>query len=763
MNPVEPEQILAHIRAQPRGRTSLKIMARELRLKGDRRAALEEALDRLVVEGRLFEGRSGHYRIVDRKTGYLPGRFSAHPAGFGFVVLDREVPAFDGDLYIPPDATADAMQGDRVLVEVVRVKPDRRAEGKVRSILHREQSLVVGRFHYDKHGSRVEPHDDRVRGEILIEPGKELPPESFYGERLGQVTPPRVDSAAELDGLIVTVAVHEFPTRFRPARGRVIEVLGDENDFGVDVEIMIRRFHIPYRFTEEALEEAKAIPDEVPEAEIARRRDFRDVPIVTIDGETARDFDDAIYVERLDGGWKLQVHIADVSHYVQPGSFLDRDARQRGTSVYFPDRAVPMLPASLSTGICSLNPDVDRLAMSALLDLSPTGELRGAEFCRSVIRSAARMTYTKVFGILEGDEALRKEYADLTPGFERMRDLAKALMAKRRKRGAIDLDLPEPVISFDDGGHMTGVVRSERNIAHRLIEELMLAANEAVASMLIKEKRELLHRVHESPSPKSLAELEQVARSFGHSLGLEIRERSFQRQKRTGRGGSKPKPQLGLQGDGIVSPKDLQKFIEGLDGLPEQRVLSFRLLRAMKQARYSEINKGHFALATQTYTHFTSPIRRYPDLMVHRALGAWIDGKEGQTAEELAAVADHASMTERRASSAERALVDWKKAKYMETRMGDEMEAMVVSMAEVGMWVELVDLFVEGFVPVEAIVGERYDYRENRRAMVGRRTSRKFSLGDHVRIRVDRIDWGRLRAELTCLGPWTPKSKTKVE
>ena len=754
MNPVEAEQLLEHIRAKPRGRASMKVIAREMGLKGERRAALQETLDRLVVEGRLFEGRRGHYRIPDRKSGFLPGRFSAHPAGYGFVTTDREIPGIEGDLYIPPDATADAMHADRVLVEVVRIKPDGRAEGKIRSILHREQSLVVGRFHYDPQGSRVEPHDDRVRGEILIELGKELPPAGFYGERLGKVTPPRVSQAGDLDGLIVTVAVHEFPSRYRPARGRIIEVLGAEDDFGVDVEIMIRRFHIPYRFSDEAFAEAKAIPEEVPEREIARRRDFRDLPIVTIDGETARDFDDAVYVERLaDGGWKLEVHIADVSHYVRPGTYLDRDARQRGTSVYFPDRAVPMLPAALSTGICSLNPHVDRLALSALLELKPNGELRRSEFCRSVIRSAARMTYTRVFGILEGDEELRKEYAELAPRFELMRDLAEILMAKRRRRGSIDLDLPEAEIVFDNEGRMIGVKRSERNMAHRLIEEFMLAANEAVASKLIKEKREMLHRIHESPSPKSLAELEQVARSFGHSLGLELRERTFQRQRRT-RDGSKQRREVSIQGDAVVSPKELQRFVESLEGKPEQRVLSFRLLRSMKQARYSEINKGHFALATDTYTHFTSPIRRYPDLMVHRALGAWIDGQDGQTAEELAAVADHASMTERRAVSAERALMDWKKAKYMETRMGDELEAMIVSMAEPGMWVELVDLFVEGFVPVEAIMGEQFGYRENLRAMVGRRTGRKYKLGDHIRIRVDRIEWGRLRAELTCLGPW---------
>ncbi|MBI1353314.1 MAG: VacB/RNase II family 3'-5' exoribonuclease [Acidobacteria bacterium] len=731
-------------------------MAREMGLKGARRAELQETLDQLVIEGRLFEGRRGHYALADRKSGYVPGRFSATTGGYGFVAPTRDIPNIEGDLFIPPDATADAMHGDRVLVEIVRVKPDGRAEGKVRSILHREQSLVVGRFHFSPHGCRVEPHDERVKGEIEIEPGKELPPASFYGERLGKVNPPRVSKPSELDGLIVTVAIHEFPSRYRLARGRVIEVLGREDDFGVDVEVMIRRYHIPYRFSEEALEQAKAIPEEIPEAEIVRRRDFRELPIVTIDGETARDFDDAVLVDHNDdGSWSLQVHIADVSHYVRPGSALDRDARQRGTSVYFPDRAVPMLPAALSTGICSLNPGVDRLVMSALLTLGPQGELRKADFCRGVIRSAARMTYTKVFRILEGDEELRAEYRELTPGFERMRDLAKLLMAKRRKRGAIDLDLPEPEIVFDDQDRMIGVKRSERNIAHRLIEELMLAANEAVAAHLLAARRELLHRVHESPSPKSLAELEQVARSFGHSLGLELRERTIQRSRKR-RDGSKPLREVRLSADSGLDSRDLQRFVDHIEGRPEQRILSFRLLRSMKQARYSEINKGHFALAAKAYTHFTSPIRRYPDLVVHRALGAWLDGADGPSTEELAAIADHASMTERRAVDAERALMDWKKAKFMEQRMGDEFEAMVTSVAEPGMWVELVDLFVEGFVPVESIEGERFGYRENLRAMVGRRTGRKYGLGDRVQVRVDRIEWDRLRPELTCLGPWKP-------
>ena len=556
--------------------------------------------------------------------------------------------------------------------------------------------------------------------------------------------------------MMVTVALTEFPSRHRPARGRIVEVLGHEDDFGVDVEVTIRKYHLPYRFSPEALDEAKAIPEDIPDAEIERRRDFRNLPIVTIDGETARDFDDAVYVERLeDGGFALQVHIADVSHYVRPGSALDKDAKLRGTSTYFPDRAVPMLPARLSTDICSLNPGVDRLVLSALMKLDAKGELRKAEFCRGVIRSAERMTYTNVFRVLEGDAEMVERYRPLVERFQLMRELAEILTRKREKLGAIDLDLPEAEIVFDGAGRMTGVKKAERNVAHRLIEEFMLAANEAVAGRLMEKGFGFLHRAHETPSPKNIVEFEQIARSFGHSLGVEMAPKTFTRSRKR-RDGTKQARETRAPQHVEVSSRDYQRLVKRLEGKPEERVLSYRMLRSFKQARYSEQPLGHFALATDRYCHFTSPIRRYPDLIVHRVLKALLDDspKAPLTEATLSALADHTSLTERRAADAERSLMDWKKAKFMEERLGEEYAAMVTSVNEYGMWVELEEMFIEGFVSVESFEKERFFFRENLRALVGARSKKQYGLGDRVQVRVDRVSWDRLRPELSCLGEW---------
>ncbi len=752
---VEPGDVLAHLSGQPKGRSSFKNMARMMGLKGARREALQDTLDQLVAEGRLWEGRRGHYRIPDKETGLRAGRFSQHPAGYGFVILDRAVEGVDGDVYIGRDYTESAMHDDRVLVKITRIRDDARAEGRIRRILRREQALLVGRFELSPFGARVIPFDERVLSRVEIEHGHELPPRSFYGERLGKADPPLVSSPAELDGMMVTVALTELPSRHRPARGRVVEALGLEDDFGVDVEVMIRKHHLPYRFSPEALEQAREIPDRIPDEEIARRRDFRDLPIVTIDGETARDFDDAVYVERQpDGGFALQVHIADVSHYVQPDSPLDKDAKLRGTSAYFPDRAVPMLPERLSTGICSLNPGVERLTLSALMRMDAKGELGKVELCRGVIRSAERMTYTNVFRVLEGDAEALDQYAEHAPRFRLMRELAEILIRKRERRGAVDLDMPEAEIVFDAEGRMTGVKRAERNIAHRIIEEFMLAANEAVARELMRNERALLHRVHETPSPKSIVELEEVARSFGHSLGVDIAPKTLTRSRRR-RDGSKGAREIRAPRHVEVRPQDYQQLIRQLEGRPEQRVLSYRILRSFKQARYSEEALGHFALAADQYCHFTSPIRRYPDLVVHRALTALLDDREPPlTLPALAALADHASLAERRAADAERALLDWKKAKFMEQRLGDELAGMVVAVTEHGMWVELEEMFIEGFVSVDSFEKERFHYRPNLRALVGGRSKKQYGLGDRVRVRVDRVSWDRLQPELSCLGAW---------
>jgi ribonuclease R len=541
----------------------------------------------------------------------------------------------------------------------------------------------------------------------------------------------------------------------------VIEILGRPADFGVDVEVIIRKFHLPHRFPAEVHEETGRISEIITEDEIAARRDFRAFEIVTIDGETARDFDDAVWVERLESGnFALHVHIADVSHYVEPGTAIDREARLRGTSVYFPDRAVPMLPAELSTGICSLNPGVDRLVLSALLEIDNRGATVKAEFCRGVIRSAERMTYTNVNLVLEGDPGQSARYAALAPRFRLMKELAEILNRRRERRGSIDFDLPEPIIEFDDLGLMTGVGRAERNIAHRIIEEFMLAANEAVASHLESAGVGSLYRIHELPDPTRVLEFEQFAATFGHSLGIDLPVRRFGSTQRHRDGSKSRRTQETIDGGIDISPRHYQRLISRIAGRPEERILSYQMLRSLKQARYSEKNAGHFALGARSYTHFTSPIRRYPDLVVHRVLKQQLDAgpaspyrQPGQSGPlhtaELETIASESSLTERRAADAERALLDWKKARFMEERLGDEFDAIVVGVIRHGLFVELRELFIEGFIPIDSFARERFFHNESQRAIVGERSKRRFTLGDPIKVRADRVSWDEMRPEFS--------------
>ena len=444
----------------------------------------------------------------------------------------------------------------------------------------------------------------------------------------------------DLENVVVEVEITQWPSATQSPRGRVTEILGYEDDFGVDVEMIIRKHHIPHIFPAEVLEEAQEINPVIPQKEIAARRDFRHLPIVTIDGETARDFDDAVLVTRLDNGnYELQVHIADVAQYVDDGSAIDEEARKRGTSVYFPDRAVPMLPLQLSTDICSLRPEVERLVLSCIMEIDPHGEVAYYELAEGVIRSAQRMTYTDVNAIIEArpgspdhpmaspsNKAIREKYAALAENFDLMYELAQILNRKRVKRGSIDFDLPEPVIEFDEFGLMKSVEASERNWAHRLIEEFMLAANETVASHLEQRGVPSLYRIHEKPDAKRIYEFETLAASFGYSLGvgaLPIKRVQTRGDKRHYRESGRRAPTIELPEEVHITPRMYQKLVQKIAGKPEERVLSFLMLRSLKQARYSEINEGHFALAANAYTHFTSPIRRYPDLIIHRIL-KWV-------------------------------------------------------------------------------------------------------------------------------------------
>jgi ribonuclease R len=466
--------------------------------------------------------------------------------------------------------------------------------------------------------------------------------------------------------------------------------------------------------------------------------------IVTIDGETARDFDDAVWVDRLaNGNYALHVHIADVSHYVQPETPIDSEARVRGTSVYFPDRAVPMLPFELSTNICSLNPQVDRLVLSALLEIDRQGEVVGQEFTAAVIRSVERMTYTNVHLLLEGDAALRDRYKPLVARFELMKELALVLNRKRVRRGSIDFDLPEPLIEFDEWGAMTGVTRAPRNIAHRLIEEFMLAANEAVAGHLEIAGIPSIYRIHEKPDPKRVMEFEEVAAHFGYTLGvgaIPVKKFAYRDRRREA---TKDRREIELPGEVKLSPRNYQRLVAKIEGKPEERILSYLMLRSLKQARYSIENVGHFALATGTYTHFTSPIRRYPDLMVHRLLRALLEKPNAAppfTEQEMRDIAEECSQSERRAADAERELVEWKKVKFMAGRVGEDFDGLIISTAKYGLFVELTDLYVEGLVPIDSLPGDQYTYQENVRKIVGKRTRREFSIGDKVRVILDRVD-----------------------
>jgi ribonuclease R len=665
-----------------------------------------------------------------------------HRDGYAFLIASRELPGVSGDVFIPPDALGTAMNGDHVMVSIVRLGRDGRAEGRVVKIVDRAHPTVVGTFRARRSRNYVEPFDSRLRDWILVPQGMEIPASGLKVDRIG-VPDTVVSTPTDLDGMIVNTEILEFSKGEKNPTGRVIELLGRPDDFGVDVEIIIRKHHIPHRFPPEVLAQAERVPAVAGEADLKDRQDFRDYDTVTIDGETARDFDDAVWVDRLDNGnFALHVHIADVSHYVRPGSPIDLEAELRGTSVYFPDRAVPMLPLELSTGICSLNPKVDRLTMSVLLEFNRQGQVVSQRFTRGVIRSAERMTYTDVNLILEGDAGLRERYGSLSARFEMMRELALILNRMRSGRGSIDFDLPEPLIEFDEFGEMIGIGRSPRNIANRIIEEFMLVANEAVASHLEEAGLDTLYRIHEPPDPKRVFAFEEVAARFG--VSLEVRGLSVRRSPRVDRrkDGRPARKDIFTPAEGInITSRHYQKLIQKIEGKPEERILTFLMLRSLKQARYSEENYGHFALASPVYTHFTSPIRRYPDLIVHRVLGALLDSRQtGFRPSKLHQIATQCSDSERRSDEAERELVEWKKVNFMAEHVGEQFPALVVNTAAFGFFVELENLFVEGLVPVETLPGERWGYNETSREIVASRSRRSFAIGDRLTVRLDRVD-----------------------
>ncbi len=700
------EQLLKLIRDRMDHPATPGELLRALDLPGDERPIFKRLLADLVESGALVETRGNRFGLPDRMN-LIVGKMVTHPRGFGFVVPDRPLENVKGDIYIAGSNLNQAMHGDRVVARLERVSEDR-AEGRIVRVLERGSATVVGRFDVDPMGlGFVVPFDRRLIMDVQIPSGEHL------------------DAAP---GDMVVVEITRWPTATRGPLGRVTEVLGDINQPGVDNEIIIRKFGLPDSHSDEAVEEARRIGDLVREADLVGRTDFRPLVTVTIDGEHARDFDDAISLEQLaNGNYWLGVHIADVAHYVPEGSVLDEEAYERSTSVYFPERAVHMFPSELSTGICSLKPKVDRLVQSCLMEVDPKGNVIRYELHDGVIHSDARMTYTEVSAILtDHDPDVSAKYAALVPLFEMMHDLFQVLNRRRRRRGSVDFDLKEPEIVLDDQGLVEAIIAAERNVAHRIIEEFMLLANETVAQHLDDNEVPTLYRIHEDPDPLKVAEFEEFVTTLGYSIGAAPEH---------------------------VKPRHFQKLVEKMRGTPEEKPIAFLMLRTMQKARYDPQNRGHFGLAAESYTHFTSPIRRYPDLVVHRTLresrqGVMSEQRRDELTDDLPEIARHTSERERRADEAERELVQWKKVRFMADKVGDEFEGYITGVAAFGLFIELVEHFVEGLVHVSTMADDYYRFVEKAHILLGEKTGRVYRLGDKVTVQVVKVDMERRQVDL---------------
>ena len=682
-------------------------LLRELRIPREDRAAFKRHLRNLVNDGSLIEIKGNRYGLPDRMD-LVVGKLDGHSSGIGFVAPERPIEGLKKDIVVPAHNLKEALHGDRVVVRIERYREDGRAEGRIVQVLERGASTVVGRYEVDASGlGFVAPFDKRLTADIVI---------------------PRNETNDAEPGQMVTVEVTRWPTPTRGPAGRIVEVLGDINDPGVDTEIILRKYGIPDEHPPEVVEEARRIGSAVKEKDLAGRTDFRDRQVVTIDGEHARDFDDAISIAKLNSGhYLLGVHIADVAHYVHEGGALDTEAYERGTSVYFPERAVHMFPEALATGLCSLRPNVDRLVQSCLMEVTARGEVVRYEMHDGIIRSDARMTYTDVNAVLtDRDPGAMAKYRELVPMFELMRELFVILNDRRHRRGSVDFDLPEAQVVLNEDGFIEDIVASERNVAHRLIEEFMLLANETVAGHLESKGMPALYRIHEPPDPLKVLQFEEFISAFGFSLGA---------------------------GESSVTPMHFQKLVQKIRGNPAERPIAFLMLRTMQKARYDPINVGHFGLAAPTYTHFTSPIRRYPDLVVHRLLRELRttkvnDERRAELDEDLPDVGRHTSEMEKRAADAEREILQWKKVRFMTDKVGDVFEGYITGVAPFGMFVELIDHYVEGLVHVSTMADDYYRYREQQHALFGENTRKTYRLGDRVKVQIIRVDMERRQIDL---------------
>jgi ribonuclease R len=677
---------------------SVRELVRALSLDPPARRELKSVLRRLVADGALVDLRGARVGLPDRLN-LVVGRLSCSPAGYGFVVPEARGQG-QVDLFVAAANIREALHGDRVVARVER-HTAKGAEGRIIRVLERANQRIVGRYEEDgKFGGHVVPFDRRVLHELFVPAGEE---------------------GGAVAGQMVAAEMTRPPTATRNPVGRVLQVLGRLTDPGVDLKVVVAKFGLPDAFPAEVEEEARRVARPAGAEETRGRTDFRGWLTVTIDPETARDHDDAVGIERRpDGGYRLAVHIADVAHYVREGGALDQEAYLRGTSVYFPDRVVPMLPHALSSDVCSLVEGQDRLTQTVVIDLDARGRVEKAVFHDGVIRSAARLSYQQAQAIVDGDREARERFAPLVPSLLAMDELAKLMRGRRYERGSLDFDLPEPKLVLDAQGEMTGIVRHERLGSMRLIEEFMLAANEAVAEELHRAGAGALYRIHEQPEPGRVEEFVDLVASLGYRVPGRLDE---------------------------IRPEHFQLVLRQIEGKPEEKLVSYLLLRTMRLARYHEENLGHFGLAAEMYAHFTSPIRRYPDLVVHRALRALRQGKDAEREAwlkgRLPEMGLHLSEMERRASEAERELIEWKKVRFMAGKVGETFTGYVTGVQAFGLFVELEEVYVQGLVHVSSMTDDYYRFDEKAHLLEGESAGKVYRLGDRAAVQVARVDLDR--------------------
>lgn len=670
-----------------------------LDISSDEREIFSKRLNAMEREGQIIRNRKGALCIAD-KLDLISGTVQGHPDGFGFLIPDDKTKLNGEDLFLSPKEMSQVMHGDRAMVRMSGLDRRGRPEGKIVEVLERRTQNLVGRVIRTAGVTIVAAEDKRVNQDILI--------------------PYHLDMNAK-SGQVVMVELTEQPSSHAQPMGKIVEILGNYADSGMEIEIALRKHKLPHEFSKEAVKQAESYPRTVQPADYRGRIDLREMPLITIDGETARDFDDAVYAEQQGKGWRLVVAIADVSFYVKPNDALDKSALERGNSVYFPRRVIPMLPEALSNGLCSLNPDVERLCMICDMQVDGAGIVKQYKFYPSVMRSQARMTYTKVYEMLQNPQGeLAKEFTWLMPHLQNLYSVYQLMLVQREKRGAIEFESSETIMVFNDNGKIDRIEPSTRNEAHKLIEECMLAANVCAADFLSSHEHPALYRIHEGPTPEKLELLRAFMGEFGFGVG----------------GGDKP------------HAKDYGKLLARIKERPDAQLLQTVLLRSMQQAVYSPDNVGHFGLAYDAYAHFTSPIRRYPDLLIHRAIKAVLNG-ERYKAGDWESLGAQCSMTERRADEATRDVTNWLKCFYMQDKIGEVFEGTVAGVTSFGLFVALDGVYVEGLVHVTELGNDYFHFDKARHEMAGERTGVRYRLGDRLTIKVVRVDLETTKIDFT--------------